>query len=186
MQDHLSLEGGYNDPAQDTFIAAANTAYYIIYQMNDGCGLGEVTIEASTPPVKYSCSSPYNVSVEAGDTAVVTDIDTCEQDNSNDGIAFETSLSSRDYVILLESSSVVRQIIVSSKSTSSGSDSVQVISQQCSTNQTSDTVEYVSEEGYYNPAQNTFVAAANTAYYIIYETDGECGSGEVTIEAPVQ
>eukprot|EP00983_Pelagomonas_calceolata_P022557 710174-Pelagomonas_calceolata.AAC.1 len=136
--DYLSEEESFNDPAQNIFIAAANTAYYIIYETDGGCGSGKVTIEASTPLVQNSCSSPYKVSVEIGDTVEVKDINTCEQGNSNDGLAFEPSLGTRDFVILLESSSVARQIFVSSESASSNS--VQVISQQCSTKQTSDTV----------------------------------------------
>eukprot|EP00967_Tisochrysis_lutea_P144232 scaffold269076_cov18-Tisochrysis_lutea.AAC.1 len=32
-------------------------------------------------------------------------------------------------------------------------------------------------------AENIFLAAANTSYYIIYEIEGGCGSGEVAIEA---
>uniref|UniRef100_A0A7S3R7Z2 Uncharacterized protein n=1 Tax=Dunaliella tertiolecta TaxID=3047 RepID=A0A7S3R7Z2_DUNTE len=116
--------------------------------------------------MQYSCSSPYNVSLENGDTVVVKDIDTCKQGNSNDGLDFDPSLSSRDFVILLESSEVARQISVSSTSTSSNSHSVQVISQQCSINQTSDTVDHLSVEGGFNlsleggyndPAQDTLI-----------------------------
>eukprot|EP00967_Tisochrysis_lutea_P151745 scaffold295706_cov19-Tisochrysis_lutea.AAC.1 len=132
-----------------------------------------------------------------GDTLEVN-IDTCKQDNSNDGSALETSLSTRDFVIFLESSSEARLIIATSKSSSfSSPDSVQVVSQQCSKNQTSETVvsedrttsreEHLSvEQSSSNPAQSTFIAAPNTAYYIIYETVEDCGSGVVTIEAPVQ
>eukprot|EP00983_Pelagomonas_calceolata_P046388 1140138-Pelagomonas_calceolata.AAC.1 len=197
-EEYLSVEG--NNNAQNAFIAAANTSYFIIYETKGECGSGEVTIEA---PVQYSCSSPYAVSMEIGDSVDVDDIDTCKQGNSNNGLALNTSLSSRDFVILLESSEVARQISVSSTSTSSNSHSVQVISQQCSINQTSDTVvsedrtapatektcllavqDHLSVEGGFNdPAQNNFIAAANTSYFIIYETEGGCGSGKVTIEA---
>eukprot|EP00967_Tisochrysis_lutea_P157041 scaffold317877_cov15-Tisochrysis_lutea.AAC.1 len=91
-----------------------------------------------------SCSSPYKVSLDIGDTKVVEDFDTCKLSNSNDGLAFNTSLDSNDFVIFLESSQIARPVIVSSRSTTSNSDSVQIISQQCSTKQTSDTV--VSED----------------------------------------
>eukprot|EP00967_Tisochrysis_lutea_P158444 scaffold323831_cov23-Tisochrysis_lutea.AAC.1 len=88
-----------------------------------------------------SCSSPYSMSLEIGGTAEVKDIDTCEQTNS---FALDTGLSSQDFVVLLESSSVMRQIKSSATASGFFKRTILAVSQQCSTDQTSDSV--VSEE----------------------------------------